>query len=158
MWLYFISACKYVTDIGLRSITSLPKIEHLSMNFLNRVSDRYLTIYKLKTLECRNCIQFYNAGIIQLLSAASSLELLDLTNCRYITQHLVEYAIKKTKKRTNGITLKMYVGGTNVQVNQIMDESPRLHLVDVPEPRFPKKEVEIDQHYYYTSIDQFDED
>lgn len=142
-----------MTDDCLRLITILPNLQHLSMSNLTQVSDRHMNnMLNLKTLRCCYCINVYNAGLFQLLDTANQLELLDLTGCKRITNHLVNYAIEKTKKRINGVILQMHVGGTDVQTAEIVDESPYLQLLDLPVPRMRLESVE--ELYYFKSAEE----
>ena len=135
--LNFFTACHQITNKGLACITSLPKLEHLTISYLGHITDSVLTeMPMLKTLECRGCPKVGNAGLSTLIEESHNLWLMDLSGCDKITNEFIETAIKATKIRTNGIVCKVYVGDTGVELPKIDKVSPLLQVlnVDLSEP------------------------
>ncbi|XP_076242820.1 putative RNA-binding protein EEED8.10 [Calliopsis andreniformis] len=125
-----ISECEFVTSIGIAALATLPKLEVLVMNSLHKVIDTNLrNMSNLKRLECRRC-SFTDKTAIEVIGSAPRLELLDTTWCRGITNLTLKKAAAVTKSRTNTI-LKIFVGGTTVNLHQFNEVSPFLHIVNV---------------------------
>jgi hypothetical protein len=121
-----------VTDKGLAAITSLPKLKHLSVNYIVVITDEgFSEMANLRTMHCRNCRGLMNKGLCKLINASEKIELLDLSGCKYIDNELVEVAIKATKKRSNNTILKMYVGNTSINVSKITQVSPFLQILNI---------------------------
>lgn len=126
-----VTECEFVTSVGIAAIATLPKLEVLVMNYLLRVRDTSLRdLCNLKRLECRRC-RFTDKTVIELIASAPRLELLDLSWCRGITNHTLKKAVAVTKNRTNNIMLKIFVGGTAVNLDVFTEVSPFLHTVNV---------------------------
>lgn len=121
-----------MTNEGLAAITSLPKLQHLCINYLGKITDEVLTdMPNLRTMQCRGCPILKNQGLSTLIEESQNIELLDFSGCNHVSNELIEVAIKATMNRTNSIVLKMYVGDTNVQVNKITKVSPFLNVLNV---------------------------
>lgn len=56
-------------------------------------------------------------------------ELLVIRYCGKITNDTLIVAVEETKKRTNNVILEMRIYKTAINVNEITDKSPLLHLV-----------------------------
>lgn len=126
------SACHSVTNAGLAGITLLPKLEHLNISYLGKITDEVLTdIPNLRTLVCRGCPSLHNTGLCTLVEESKNIELLDLSGCNLVSNDLIEVAIKVTLARTNNLVLKMYVGDTNVKLSEIAVISPFLNVLNV---------------------------
>ncbi|XP_076749746.1 putative RNA-binding protein EEED8.10 [Xylocopa sonorina] len=126
-----ISESRFVTNVGVAAIATLPKLETLIMNYLPLETDMNLRdMNNLKTLECRNC-KFTDKTMIGLIESAPQLELLDLSGCRGVTNETLKKAAAFTVNRTNNTILKIFVGGTAVDVGTFDTVSPFLQIVNV---------------------------
>lgn len=120
-----------VTDISIAAVTALPKLEVLIINYLELVTDINLQdTCNLKQLECRAC-KFTDKTIINFLEYAPQLELLDLSGCRNITNETLKEAATVTVNRTNNTILKIFVGGTSVDLSTFDKVSPFLQIVNI---------------------------
>ncbi|XP_014209865.1 F-box/LRR-repeat protein 3-like [Copidosoma floridanum] len=155
-----VSSCNFVTNEGLASITSLPNLQHLSINYLGKVTDEVLTLMpNLRTMECRGCPRIKNTGLCTLLEESHNLELLDFSGCNQISNKLIEVAIASTKSRPNNILLKMYVGGTTVNTKAITKVSPLLQVLNVDlSEAYLRPDFEHDGFFWDDDIDQEDID
>ncbi|XP_058794527.1 putative RNA-binding protein EEED8.10 isoform X1 [Phymastichus coffea] len=127
-----ISSCQSVSNAGLAGITHLPKLEHLNISYLGKVTDEVLTdIPNLRTLVCRGCPSLQNTGLCTLIEESKNVELLDISGCDLVSNDFIEAAIKVTLKRTNNILLKIYAGNTNVKFSEISAISPFLSVLNV---------------------------
>ncbi|CAL7948207.1 unnamed protein product [Xylocopa violacea] len=126
-----ISESLFVTNVGVAAIATLPKLETLIINNLPLETDMNLRdMCNLKTLECSNC-KFTDKTMIGLIESAPQLELLDLSGCRGVTNETLKKAAAITVNRTNNTILKIFVGGTAVDVGTFDMVSPFLHIVNV---------------------------
>ncbi|XP_033315548.1 F-box/LRR-repeat protein 7-like [Bombus bifarius] len=126
-----ISECSYVTDISIAAVTALPKLEVLIINYLELVTDINLQdTCNLKQLECRTC-KFTDKTMINFLEYAPQLELLDLSGCRGITNETLKEAATVTVNRTNNTILKIFVGGTSVDLSTFDKILPFLQIVNI---------------------------
>ncbi|XP_026667916.1 F-box protein SKIP2-like [Ceratina calcarata] len=126
-----ITECILVTNVGVAAISSLPKLEVLIMNYLQLVTDTNLRdACNLKRLECRIC-KFTDKVMTNLIGSAPQLELLDLSGCCGITNETLKKAAIVTVNRTNNTILKIFVGGTSVELSTFDKISPFLQIVNV---------------------------
>lgn len=96
----------------------------------------------LKRLSCAESCKIRDDGLCALISSCDSIELLNCKGCKYITNNLVDCAIKATKLRRNGLVLKLDVRGTSVDSRSISDESPLLDLL------LPSNSYGLDWYYH----------
>lgn len=68
---------------------------------------------------------------MELIASAPRLELLDLSFCGGITNLTLKKAAAVTVNRTNIIILKIFVGGTTVNLRTFDEVSPFLQIVNV---------------------------
>ncbi|XP_071872648.1 putative RNA-binding protein EEED8.10 [Bombus fervidus] len=126
-----IAECLLVTDISIAAVAALPKLEVLIINYLGLVTDINLQdTCNLKQLECRAC-KFTDKTMINFLEYAPQLELLDLSGCRDITNETLNEAATVTVNRTNNTILKVFVGGTSVDLSTFDKISPFLQIVNI---------------------------
>ncbi|XP_012168725.1 SCF E3 ubiquitin ligase complex F-box protein pof2 [Bombus terrestris] len=126
-----IAECLLVTDISIAAVAALPKLEVLIINYLGLVTDINLQdTCNLKQLECRAC-KFTDKTMINFLEYAPQLELLDLSGCRDITNETLKEAATVTVNRTNNTILKIFVGGTSVDLSTFDKVSPFLQIVNI---------------------------
>lgn len=136
-----IAECLLVTDISIAAVTALPKLEVLIINYLGLVTDINLQdTCNLKQLECRAC-KFTDKTMINFLEYAPQLELLDLSGCRNITNETLKEAATITVNRTNNTILKVFVGGTSVDLSTFDKVSPFLQIVNID---LSKREVKVE--------------
>lgn len=115
-------------------ITSLPNLKQLHINYLGNITDEVLTdMPKLQKLECKGCPNLKNPGLCSLIEESTELMHLDLSGCNNLSNPVVETAYKATKNRTNNVILKMFVGGTGIDVDEIRNKevSPFLNVLNV---------------------------
>ena len=116
-----------LSDNGLESISKLPKLEALDLSCCENITGLAFTnLFNLKKLNCSNCTNLKDDGLIALLESATNLELLDVSGSQ-ISNALVDVAIEVTNNRMSNV-LKMGIQGTKVDVNKIKTKSPFLHL------------------------------
>lgn len=127
-----IHGCQDVTNKGLAGLVTLPKLEKLIISYLGKVTDQPLgNLLSLKSLQCRGCPEIKDMGLCNLVFMATQLELLDISGCNSVTNNWINLAIKCTENRTNGIILKVYVGGSGIDVCKIKEISPFLQIINV---------------------------
>ncbi|XP_033216896.1 F-box/LRR-repeat protein 7-like isoform X3 [Belonocnema kinseyi] len=127
-----IHGCQAVTNKGIAGLSTLPILEKLIISYLGKITDQHLgEIFSLKSLQCRGCPGIKDEGLCTLVLMAPHLELLDISGCNCVTSCWVNIAAKSTESRSNGIILKVYVGGSAIDVNKIKDISPFLQIVNV---------------------------
>ncbi|XP_034187715.1 putative RNA-binding protein EEED8.10 [Osmia lignaria lignaria] len=126
-----ISECFFVKNVGIAAIATLPKLEVLIINDLQRITDmNFPDMNNLKRFECR-CCQFTDKTVTNLIGSAPQLELLDLSECRGVTNITLNKAATITISRTNNTLLKVFVGGTSVNICKFDKVSPFLQVVNV---------------------------
>lgn len=69
--------------------------------------------------------------MINFLEYTPQLELLDLSGCRGITNETLKKAATVTVNRTNNTILKIFVGGTSVDLSTFDKVSPFLQIVNI---------------------------
>ena len=117
---------------------------------------------KLKNILCRGCPNLNNPGLSTLVEESQGIELLDLSGCNHVSNDLIEVAIRATKNRNNGVVLKMYVGGTAVDINEIDKVSPFLTVlrIDLSET-YLRPDYDHDQYDFFPEefydVDEFDD-
>ena len=77
----------------------------------------------LKRLECRSC-KCTDSMMINVIKAAPQLNYLDLSHCQHITNRMLEEAVLLKESRTNNTILKIFAGGTSVDLNTLYRVSP----------------------------------
>ena len=119
-----------VTDNQIHPISKLPNLEVLMLEGVHSISGSGLaSLSNLKELHCYCCKNLKNEHLIKLLYCAKYLELLDIRHCKKITNSVLNFAIEETKKRRNNIVLKMKIFHTRINVAEISEKSPLLHLI-----------------------------
>ncbi|KAF3419828.1 hypothetical protein E2986_09207 [Frieseomelitta varia] len=127
-----ISRCYGISNYGMTAITTVPSLEVLIMNDMPRVTKVHLSeASNFKRIECRNS-QFMDSVIINLIKFAPQLRVLDLSESPSITTRTLEEAARITASRTNSIILKIFVGGTSVDLRTFNNVSPFLQIVTFP--------------------------
>ncbi|OXU20787.1 hypothetical protein TSAR_007287 [Trichomalopsis sarcophagae] len=125
-----ISYCNAVTNTGLASIVSLPKLESLFVESLNNIDDEvFHAMPALRQMDCSFCVNLRDAGLVRLIEASENVEHLYLNRCENVSNELLEAAIRATKKRENEVVLKMHLSNTNVRLDKASDTSPFLRVV-----------------------------
>ncbi|XP_058795715.1 F-box/LRR-repeat protein 20-like isoform X1 [Phymastichus coffea] len=125
-----ISYCGAVTDVGVSSIMSLPNLVCLSFEECNNVTDQvFHCMPNLKHLDCSNCSNLKDAGLIRLIETCEKLEHLYLNCCKSLTNEFLIGAIKATKNRKNKVILKCYLSYTAVVLSGVDDTSKLLQVV-----------------------------
>lgn len=125
-----ISGCRYVRSVGLTAITTLPKLEKLKISYL-KLNVNFQNMYNLKEFECRKCIFVSDEEVANLIKYAPLLEVLDLSGCVSITNDSLENAVIATNSRTNNVVLKIFIGGTSIQLGTFHPISPLLQIMNV---------------------------
>ncbi|XP_053988017.1 uncharacterized protein LOC128890357 [Hylaeus anthracinus] len=126
-----VTECHCVTNIGVTAIATLPNLETLILNYMIQLTDISMRdTWNLKRLKCRACA-FTDKMFTELIASAPRLQLLDLSGCRGVTNITLKKAAAVTLNRTNNIILKIFVGGTAVNIEEFNEVSPLLHIVNV---------------------------
>ncbi|KAJ8669063.1 hypothetical protein QAD02_000322 [Eretmocerus hayati] len=108
-----ISGCKSISNIGVKGIASLPRLEKISVNNLNNITDEVLTdMPNLRVLHCHGCPNIHYAGIISLMTIAENIQEIDVSDCCLISNELINAAVEIAEKR-KGKVLKIFVKGTS---------------------------------------------
>ncbi|KAK9299917.1 hypothetical protein QLX08_007220 [Tetragonisca angustula] len=124
-----ISSCYGITNFGMTAITTLSELEVLIMNNMPVVTVVQLwDAANLQKIECRSS-QFMDGVIINLIKSAPQLKVLDLSESQFITNTTLEEAATITASRTNNVILKIFVGGTSVDLCTFNNVSPFLQIV-----------------------------
>ena len=66
---------------------------------------------------------------IDLLKCASNLRVLDIRDCKKITNRIIETVIEETRNRKNNIVLVVRIEGTNIISDEVIENSPFLRLI-----------------------------
>lgn len=112
--LFYIIVCQYVTNRGLRCVTTLPKLQVLYIDGLKNISDEVLThIPELQTLSCASCDNIHYVGLITLITTSEKLKNLYVCNCKLITNDFLDAALEATKYRKKSV-LTIFVHGTSI--------------------------------------------
>ena len=113
----------------MTAITTLSELEVLIMNNMPVVTVVQLwDAANLQRIECRSS-QFMDGVIINLIKSAPQLKVLDLSESQFITNTTLEEAATITASRTNNVILKIFVGGTSVDLCTFNNVSPFLQIV-----------------------------
>ncbi|KAL2730200.1 F-box/LRR-repeat protein 7-like isoform X1 [Vespula maculifrons] len=132
-----INGCYNVTDTGLQAVATLPKLETLIINNLDKVTAVGLdNMCNIRQLECRSCTSINDTGLAIIIHVSPNLEVLDLTGCKSITNNIIDVAEHVTSRRSNNIFLKIYIGGTSV--TRYNHTSPNLLILRVPSKKVPE--------------------
>ncbi|XP_011500466.1 PREDICTED: F-box/LRR-repeat protein 13-like [Ceratosolen solmsi marchali] len=124
-----LSDCNAVTNMGLSHIVSLPLLKSLLIEYLNNISDEVFTrMPNLIHMDCSYCSNVRNTGLATLIELSENIEYLNLSNCKNISNELLEAAVISTKKRKNNTVLKMYLGQTDIDISKVRNTSPYLKL------------------------------
>ncbi|XP_043524916.1 putative RNA-binding protein EEED8.10 [Frieseomelitta varia] len=124
-----ISTCSGISNYGMAAIATFSELEVLIMNDMPRVTKVHLCdASNLKRIECRRS-KFMDRVIINLIKSAPQLRVLDLSESLSITNRTLEEAAGITVSRTNNIILKIFVGGTSVDLSTFNNVSPFLQIV-----------------------------
>lgn len=110
------------------NFTKIRSVNNELFRFSNDLNLRDMN--NLKRLECRSC-KFTDQTMINLIESAPKLELLDLSHCSGITNQTLTKAATVTINRTNNMILKIFVGGTAVDLSTFDKISPFLQIVNV---------------------------
>lgn len=148
-----------MTDIGLAAIATLPKLEKLIINYINKITDNGLeNMCSLKELECRKCLLITDQGMSMFIRSSSNLQLLDVSGCHNITNITLDAVKDACNTRSNNIMLKMIIGRTAIFPIKEQDEeqpSPLLQIVNVD---LCDDDVNTFEDMYEDMYDMFDED
>lgn len=124
-----VAACYGISNIGMAAIATLSELEVLIMNDMPVVTEMKLwDSANLKRIECRSS-KFTDRVIINFIESAPQLRVLDLSESRFITNITLEHAALITASRTNNIILKIFVGGTLVDLSTFNNTSPFLQII-----------------------------
>ncbi|XP_044001718.1 uncharacterized protein LOC122847889 [Aphidius gifuensis] len=103
-----ISSCFYITEAALMSLTTLEKLEEISVGNIDGVTDNFISELKgLKKLFCEYCKNITDAGIIECIKNCPNLDTLNLYHSN-ITINTLTGADEITKNRTNNIALCIF--------------------------------------------------
>jgi hypothetical protein len=127
MRLFTFSGCK-VTDIGVLSITTLPNLERLNIDYLDVTDKAFSPMPNLRVIECFKCKNITNKCFSEIIQLCEQLELLNASYSK-ISNATIIMAVEVTKKRTNNIILRIYVRGTRIKMKKITDVSPLLQVI-----------------------------
>ncbi|XP_043515896.1 F-box/LRR-repeat protein fbxl-1-like [Frieseomelitta varia] len=123
-----ISRCSGISNHGMNAIATLCELEVLIMNNMLGVTKVHLFgASNLKRIECRRS-KFIDRVIINLIKSAPQLGVLDLSESPYITNRTLVEAARITARRTNNIILKIFVGGTPMNLSTFKNISPFLKI------------------------------
>lgn len=123
------SGSNRVTDLGLGSITSLPKLEKLLIQELDKITDKFFgCMPKLKILCCFYCKRMKNAGFLTLMKSAENLQHLEVNNCEKVHNNiLINDALNAMKSCTsNKVILKLYIVTEKSETVRVL---PNLHII-----------------------------
>ena len=124
----------FLSDADLKSLNELKKLEYLNIYSFREISGSELGDFpNLKQLHCRYCINLEDEFLVRQLRCAKKLEYINMSHCKKISTSVLRVAIEETKKRTNDIVLEMEIYNTRININEVHEVSPRLHLVHVDE-------------------------
>ena len=124
-----ICGCENFSDSAFELIGDLPELKMLRLEELNESTGAGLRhLLKIKKFYCFGCINLEDNGLIDLLRCATSLEILDIYNCKKITNSVIDVAIQVTKVRTNNVVLEINIGFKKVNTDEIKEMSPLLHI------------------------------
>ncbi|XP_063978018.1 F-box/LRR-repeat protein fbxl-1-like isoform X2 [Diachasmimorpha longicaudata] len=124
-----ISKCITIDDVGMRHLLQLSHLEELILNDIFKITDAPLaTMHNLRRLECENCDNVLENGIISLLNSAPNLGYLNLAETG-IRERVLYEANKITKQRTNNLELHLVVSRCqNYWYANTEDDSPLLFI------------------------------
>ena len=121
-----LSFCQGISKSSLELISKLPNLEAIYVMRLSEVTgSEFADLPNLRKLNCTACINVEEEYLVKLLKCASNLELLDIRKCPKITNSVIDVAVEVTKQRTNNISLLVYVGGTKINIDEVV-EIPQL--------------------------------
>ena len=107
-------------DCKFDLICKLPKLEVLDISRQSKITGSGLENFpNLKELYCKGCEDLEDENLISLLKCASSLQILNVRDCKKITNSIIYTAIDETRKRTNNIVLEIFTDGTKIRPNII---------------------------------------
>ena len=120
---------KNIFDYHMKLISRLPKLEELNIAYNKNLTGSGLeNLVNIRKLYCWNCINIKDEYMIKLLKCAGKIARLDVSGCKLITNNFINVAIEVTKNRSNNILLEISVKGTNVDIDEIKENSPLLHI------------------------------
>ncbi|XP_008217853.1 uncharacterized protein LOC100679040 [Nasonia vitripennis] len=136
-----IGFCHYMTNKGLKCVTTLPKLQVLLIDGIKNISDEVLTnIPELQTLSCTLCDNIHYAGLTTLITTSEKLKNLYVCFCKLITNDFLDAALEATKYRKNTV-LTVFVYGTRITK---FTESSFLKIYKYDE--LPMDECELFEH------------
>ncbi|XP_015109462.1 F-box/LRR-repeat protein 2 [Diachasma alloeum] len=123
-----LDCCDHISDEGLTYLWQLPQLEDLSVNHIYGITDfTFSGLHNLRKLSCEDCECVQSNELITFLRIVPNLEYLNLKWTRITHQVLIE-ANAVTKRRANGIPLRLLVGSS---VTADWGESPDSPLLIV---------------------------
>ena len=116
---YLLPGCKLVTNTGLFSIVSLPNLQFLSINGLEKITDEVFNtiIPNLRDLDCRSCPNLGNAGLTRVVKYSEKIEYIDMSDCKGVSNIFLKAAIEEMLKRKNTV-LKLRVSYTGIKYDE----------------------------------------
>ncbi|XP_044005867.1 F-box protein SKIP2-like [Aphidius gifuensis] len=99
------TACVNITEAALMPIISLEKLEEINVNYMNGLTDNFISKLKgLKKFGCACCKNITDAGIIEFIKNCPNLHTLCVFGCNITIKTFIG-ADEITKHRTNNIAL-----------------------------------------------------
>ncbi|XP_015109464.1 F-box/LRR-repeat protein 14 [Diachasma alloeum] len=150
--------CSRIDDNGVMHLWRLPELKVLSLDSMCLITDGSLIgLRTLRELSCEHCRGIRNGEVITLLRIAPDLRVLNLIGTG-ITRDVLFETHEVTKRRANGLSLKMFVD-TSVTANWIANNDSPLLIVETPDdarhPRRPRGERVYDDDDDYNSSYEF---
>ncbi|XP_044005674.1 F-box/LRR-repeat protein 2-like [Aphidius gifuensis] len=99
-----------ITENGFDFLLKLENLQELAIDCNKAITNNFVEKLKgLRVLNCRNCINLTDAGIIQVIKNCPDLERLDLSYINNITLDTIIAADLATKNRMNEIVLHIHI-------------------------------------------------
>lgn len=118
-----------MTDAGTTNLKALPKLRHLSIGGLVKVTGKNLgRLPNLEVLDCSKSENITDDALYEIVWNSSRLRFLILNNCKLITNNLIKIAIKATLRRDNGLILNVDILSTKINLKKVRRKSPLLKV------------------------------
>lgn len=128
-----ISNCFEITEKGIAHLATKPRLENLIANGLTKVTgENFEKMIHLKILVCRNCHRLKEENLCNLVRTSMNLETLDASWNKFNVNNLINIANQVTMNREAKIILKLFVGHTNYDADQIVSKAtnPFFQVID----------------------------